>query len=225
MKTAIIVAMDKELALMLPLIEDRAEVCVGNATYYTGRIGRHEVVVGKCGIGKVNAALGASAMLDTFHPALLINSGVAGGTGIGSPALKPLDVIMPHGVAYHDVWCGPGTVAGQASGFPTVFECPLPDSIRTRLDAKGGLLASGDVFVTGDEAIARVLETQPEAVAVDMESAALAQTCHTRAVPFVCVRVISDVPGEGGNIAAYENFWTDAPARTFQAVEKLLELL
>lgn len=225
MKTAIIVAMDKELALLQPLIADRAEVTVGNPTYHTGRIGRHEVVVGKCGIGKVNAALGAAAMLDTFHPALLINTGVAGGTGIGAPPLRPLDVILPRGVAYHDVWCGPGTVPGQASGFPAVFECPLPGSVRTALGARGGLLASGDVFVTGDEAIARVLATQPEAVAVDMESGALAQTCSSRAVPFVCLRVISDVPGEGGNIAAYENFWSDAPARTFQTVEKLLSLL
>lgn len=217
--------MDKELALMLPLIEDRAEVAIGDFTYHTGRIGRHEVVVGKCGIGKVNAALGAAAMLDTFHPALMINSGVAGGTGIGEPALKPLDVVMPDEVAYHDVWCGPGTTPGQASGFPAAFRCPLPPRMREEIGARGGLLASGDVFVTGDEAIARVLATQPRAVAVDMESGALAQTCHTRGVPFVCLRVVSDVPGEGGNIAAYENFWADAPERTFQAVEKLLELL
>ena len=44
-------------------------------------------------------------------------------------------------------------------------------------------------------------------------------------VPFVCIRVVSDTPGDGGNAAAYESFWTAAPERTFDEVEKLLGLL
>ncbi len=217
--------MDKELALLLPLIGDHAEVVIGDSTYHTGRIGQHDVVVAKCGIGKVNAALGTAAMADTFHPALIINSGVAGGTGQGNPPARIMDVLMPDAVAYHDVWCGPGTVTGQAAGCPAAFSCPLPDSIRTELGARGGLLASGDVFIGDDTAMARVLETQPLAVAVDMESAAIAQVCHSKAIPFVCLRVISDTPGKGGNTAAYENFWSNAPERTFQAVEHLLRIL
>lgn len=226
MNTAIIVAMDKELALLLPLVRNCAEVCVGTTTYYTGKIGHHDVVVCKVGIGKVNAALGAAALLDTFHPALVINTGVAGGTGTGNPPARIMDVLMPDGIAYHDVWCGPGTVPGQAAGFDAVFTCPLPQTVREAVGARGGLLASGDVFVDGDESLRRVLAVQPQAVAVDMESAALAQTCATRAVPFVCLRIISDAPGEGsGNAEAYSNFWSAAPERAFEAVAKLLEIL
>lgn len=225
MNIAIIVAMNKELALLLPLLTDHAEVEIAGTTYHTGSIGRHQVVVARCGIGKVNAALGAAALLDTFHPALLINTGVAGSTGCGSRPLQPLDVIMPEGVAYHDVWCGPGTVPGQAAGFPEVFPCPVPDEVRQSLGAHGGLLASGDVFIDTAEQMQRVLQTQPQAVAVDMESAALAQVCHTRGVPFVCLRVVSDAPGAEGNAAAYEQFWDEAPERTFGCVHHLLELL
>ena len=58
-----------------------------------------------------------------------------------------------------------------------------------------------------------------------MESAAIAQTCHMREVSFVCLRVISDTPGEGGNAAAYNDFWTAAPKATFHALEHLLEIL
>ncbi len=217
--------MDKELRLLLPLLDDISEVAIGDTTYYTGLLGGHPVTVCKCGIGKVNAALGAAALIDTFHPELVVNTGVAGGTGMGEPPLKPLDVLLADAVAYHDVWCGPGTVPGQAAGFPERFECPLGDNVRRQLGASGGLLASGDVFIDGTEALARVLSVQPQAVAVDMESAAVAQVCCSRGVPFVCLRVISDTPGDGGNAAAYDNFWEDAPRRTFEAVDRLMKLL
>ncbi len=127
--------------------------------------------------------------------------------------------------AYHDVWCGPGTEPGQAAGCPARFECPLPQAIREKLNVKEGLLASGDIFVDSPADLNRILSLYPDAKAVDMESAAIAQTCHIKSVPFVCVRVVSDTPGDGGNAAAYESFWQAAPERTFAEVEKLLRLL
>ncbi len=225
MKIGIIAAMDKELSLLLPLLSDTSEIIIGSTTFHTGHIGCHDVAVCGCGIGKVNAALGTAALTDTFHPALVINTGVAGGTGAGNPPVRVMDILMPEKVSYHDVWCGPGTIRGQAAGCPATFDCPLPDSIRRAIGAQGGMLASGDIFVDGNEALERVLAVQPEAVAVDMESAAIAQVCHTRAVPFACLRVISDTPDKDGNSAAYENFWATAPERTFHAVELLLGLL
>lgn len=226
MKTGIIVAMDKELQLLLPLLDSSmTAVEINGFTFYQGLIGGKEVVVGKCGIGKVNAAIGALTMIDTFHPSLIINSGVAGGTGSGNPPLDILDVLMPSAIAYHDVWCGPGTVPGHAAGCPAMFECPLGDDVRAAIGAKDGLLASGDIFVDDRQVLDRILKLYPEASAVDMESAAIAQVCHLKDVPFVCLRVISDTPGEEGNAAAYSNFWTAAPERTFAALEHLLRLL
>lgn len=217
--------MDKELALLLPLIGDRAEACIGGTVYHTGRIGHHDVIVGKCGIGKVNAALGTAALVDMFHPALVVNTGVAGSTGVGDPPLEMSDLLLPDTIAYHDVWCGPGTTWGDAYGFEGGFTCPLPAHVRESIGARGGMLASGDVFVDGARMMSRVLEVQPTAVAVDMESAAMAQTCATRGVPFVCLRVISDSPSGVGNTANYEQFWQHAPECTFRAVEQLMTLL
>lgn len=128
-------------------------------------------------------------------------------------------------IGFHDVWCGPGTKRGQAAGCPEFFECPLPESVRKALGVKEGLLASGDIFVDDPRELERILQLYPDAMAVDMESGAIAQVCHLKNVPFVCLRVVSDTPGEGGNAAAYENFWTDAPERTFDSVRHLLELL
>ena len=225
MKTGIIVAMDKEMALLLPLLSDPSEISINGFNFHTGTLAGHEVVACKCGIGKVNAAIGTLTLIENFHPALIINTGVAGGTGATEDPAKVLDVVLASEIAYHDVWCGPGTEPGQAAGCPARFECPLPQAIREKLNVKEGLLASGDIFVDSPADLNRILSLYPDAKAVDMESAAIAQTCHIKSVPFVCARVVSDTPGDGGNAAAYESFWQAAPERTFAEVEKLLRLL
>lgn len=222
MKIAIIAAMSKELALLLPLIDAPSVVTANGITFNRGNIGRHEVIASECGIGKVNAAVGTLTLIECFHPDIIINTGVAGGTGNGASIL---DVIIADRIAYHDVWCGPGTERGQAAGFPARFECPLPLEIRRSLGAREGLLASGDIFVDDPADLQRILALYPDAIAVDMESAAIAQVCALKDVPFVCLRVVSDTPGEGGNMAAYTDFWSAAPERTFESVGRLLQLL
>ena len=225
MNIAIIVAMSKELELLLPLLDGATRTTANDYTYHTGTMGRHQVTVMQCGIGKVNAAIGALTLIDTFHPSIIINTGVAGGTGHGASVG---DVVVASAVAYHDVWCGPGTVPGQAAGCPLYFESPLTPGTVERIDAnlRRGVVASGDIFVSRPEEVRHILEVIPEAVAVDMESGAIAQVCHLKNVPFVCLRVISDTPGAThDNIAQYENFWEDAPRHTFDVLHRLLEAL
>ncbi len=221
MKIAIIAAMSKELALLLPLIDRLSTVSINGFKFYTGYVGYHEVVASECGIGKVNAAVGTLTLIDNFQPELVINTGVAGGTGSASI----LDVVIADRIAYHDVWCGPGTIAGQAAGCPRFFECPLADDTFAGLNIKRGLVASGDIFVSRPEEVERILDLYPDALAVDMESGAIAQVCHIKGVPFVCIRVISDTPGGANNISQYENFWSDAPSHTFEILTAVLERL
>ena len=225
MKIGIIVAMDKELSLLLPLMADVSEITMNGFTFHTGALAGHDIVACKCGIGKVNAAVGALTLIENFHPMMIVNTGVAGGTGATADPARVLDVVLASEIAYHDVWCGPGTVPGEAAGCPARFVCPLPAEIRSQLNVKEGLLASGDIFVDNPDYLHRILALYPDAKAVDMESAAIAQVCYIKNVPFVCIRVVSDTPGDGGNAAAYESFWTAAPERTFDEVEKLLGLL
>lgn len=225
MKIGIIVAMDKELSLLLPLMTDVSEITMNGFVFHTGALAGHDIVTCKCGIGKVNAAVGALTLIENFHPMMIVNTGVAGGTGATADPARVLDVVLASEIAYHDVWCGPGTVPGEAAGCPARFVCPLPAEIRSQLNVKEGLLASGDIFVDNPDDLRRILALYPDAKAVDMESAAIAQVCYIKNVPFVCIRVVSDTPGDGGNAAAYESFWTAAPERTFDEVEKLLGLL
>lgn len=223
MTIGIIVAMGKELNLLLQIIEQPELREADGFKFYEGNIGSVRVVAMQCGIGKVNAALGANALIEKFHPNYILNSGVAGGTGQGA---KILDVVLAKEIAYHDVWCGPGTEWGQAAGCPPAFPCPLDaDTLAQKLGAKAGLIASGDIFVSREEDVQRILRLYPSAIAVDMESAAIAQVCFMKGVPMFCLRVVSDTPGQADNIAQYDNFWDDAPAHTFNAVKKLIELL
>lgn len=217
--------MDKELQLLLPLIENPKVHEADGFTFYCGCVGSHEVCATKCGIGKVNAALGALALIQLFAPALVINTGVAGGTG---GAARVLDIVAATGVGYHDVWCGPGTVPGQAAGCPALFKAPesllaLP-ALKNNPLVKFGVVASGDIFVDRRETVDHVLRLYPDAVGVDMESAAIAQTCFRRGVDFLCLRVISDTPGEvADNGAQYDSFWEAAPREAFSIVSRLLE--
>ena len=226
MKIGIIVAMSKELNLLLPLMDKQVKVEHDSFTFHCGTIGRHRIFAMQCGIGKVNAALGTMTMINIFAPELIINTGVAGGTGHGAGVM---DVVIGERIAYHDVWCGPGTIWGQAAGCPRYFtsrpslvSLPLFDNDPT---VKRGLIASGDIFVSKPEEVERFRELYPDVMAVDMESAAIAQTCHLRGVPFFCMRVISDTPGSDDNISQYENFWEKAPEHTFALLHQMLQNL
>lgn len=224
MKIGVIVAMEKELRLLLPLIENPSTIETEGYTFYCGSVSGKEVCVGQCGIGKVNAALGCSALIRAFAPDLVINTGVAGGTG----SADVLDVIAATAVAYHDVWCGPGTQPGEAAGCPRLFPAAesVIDALRSNTDVKFGLMASGDIFVDTPETVEKILTMYPDACGCDMESGALAQTCYHFGVPFFCLRVISDTPGRvSDNGAQYESFWVKAPEESFEILKSILSAL
>ena len=224
MKIAILAAMDKEMALLASLLDSPVEMECEGIRFYYGKTKEHEIFLAKCGIGKVNSALNAYRIIKAVAPDLIINSGVAGGAGLPIGTL-----LVANSVAYHDVWCGPGTQYGAADGFPV---CLLPDENVVGLAERildhttaYGLICSGDKFVSTPEEIAFIRSKFPDVSAVDMESASIAQTCISQGIPFAIIRVVSDTPGEGENVSQYQNFWTEAPGKTFMAVRKLIDNL
>lgn len=222
MKIGIIVAMSKELALLTPLLENKETVALDGYEFTTGRIGNHEIIAMECGIGKVNAAMGTYALLSHFSLNLVLSTGVAGGA---DPSANVMDVVIADRIAYHDVWCGPETIPGQAAGMPVFFtSCPDVTALLPESDSvKHGLLCSGDMFIDSIEQVREIKRKFSDALAVDMESAAIAHVCFKKGVSFFCMRVISDSPGAGHNNAVqYDNFWTTAPEHTFALVKKLL---
>lgn len=223
MKTGIIVAMEAELKHLLLSLDNVKTEKKDGVTFHTGHLGSNEVVAMQCGIGKVNAAMGTMLLIRENAPDLIINSGIAGGTGHGAGIL---DVVVADEIAYHDVWCGPGNERGQVQGFPTRFSCEeglkmLP-ALKRIPGLKHGLVASGDQFIDTPEELSRVLSVHPDAIAIDMEGGAIAQVCHAHNVPLCLIRVVSDYPGAENHLDQYLNFWTQAPEATFHILAECL---
>lgn len=225
MKIGIIVAMHKELELLLPLLQNSEESQMGGCEFHRGKVGRHDVIAMQCGIGKVNAAIGTLTLVNSFLPDFVINSGVAGGA---DQSISVMDVVAGARVAYHDVWCGPESELGQVQGLPLYFEGAkrLLDLVPDREGIHKGLICSGDQFIDTLDAVSRIKGNFPEALAVDMESGAIAQVCHLNKVPFLALRVISDSPGAShDNTRQYLDFWADAPQETFNLVKDIITRL
>ena len=225
MKIGIIVAMRKELDLLLPLLNDSEESRMGGFEFHCGKMGKHDVMVMQCGIGKVNAAMGTLMLVNNFAPNFVINSGVAGGADL---SVNVMDVVAGARVAYHDVWCGPESELGQVQGLPLYFEgaSRLLNLLPERDGIHKGLICSGDQFIDKKEDVDRIKGNFPDALAVDMESGAIAQVCYLNKVPFLALRVISDSPGAShDNTRQYLDFWTDAPQETFMLVKEIIKNL
>ena len=222
MKIGIIVAMRKELALLLPLLSNPSSESHDGLEFYTGTIGSNQVIAMQCGIAKVNAAIGTVTLINHYAPSLIINSGVAGGT---DKSVNVMDIVVGSRVAYHDVWCGPESTYGAVQGLPLYYEADKYASQLVSDDktVKKGLIVSGDQFVDSIEQVKIIKSHFPDALAVDMESGAIAQVCELRNVPFMSMRVISDSPGAShDNTKQYNDFWDDAPAATFNVLHNLL---
>ncbi|SKC50901.1 adenosylhomocysteine nucleosidase [Bacteroidales bacterium WCE2004] len=182
----------------------------------------------KSGIGKADAARAATEFILTEHPDCIINSGCAGGVGAG---LNVFDIVIGGQTAYHDVWCGEGNLPGQVQGLPQRFDADpallrAALTLQTALPVRSGLICTGDQFLTDPEDDARVLEIYPDALACDMESAAIAQVCHHYGVPFLSFRMISDVHGSGQDATAlYKDFWAKVADDSFSFLKLLIDKL
>ena len=213
MRIGIIVAMDKEFIRLNSLFESDADVCVV-----------------KSGIGKVNAALATQKLIDKYHPDFIISSGCAGGL---SQLLNVGNVVVSEKVRYHDVYCGDDNELGQVQDMPAEFETNaalinLALACNQYIDVHivRGKIASGDWLVTGDK-VQDIIDVVPNAIAVDMESGAIAQVCHINNVKFVAFRVISDVPGKKDvdNLQQYADFWARLADNSFTVTKTFVDKL
>ena len=225
MKIGIIIAMDKEFRRISELLDGLDVELDGGRKFVTGILGENELVLHQCGIGKVNAAIGASEMIRRYNPDLLVSTGCAGG---GRTGMEVMDIVASTELAYHDVYCGEAmgkTVYGQVQGMPARYSSPSDlvekaKSVSPRVHA--GLIVTGDWFVDSKEKMREIVSHFPEAAAVDMESAAIAQTCHIYGIPFISFRVISDIPLKDTNAAMYHDFWNTVADHSFETTKEFL---
>ena len=142
--------------------------------------------------------------------------------------LQVADVVVGERVVYHDVDCGPETERGRVQGLPLYYEgdaglLQAARLVETDVRLLDGLICSGDQFITDRQQLAAIKDRFPEALAVDMESGALAQVCHLYQVPFLSFRIISDTPGADKHFDQYLNFWEVMAEKSFGVTRSLLE--
>ena len=225
MKIGIIAAMASEREQLARLVKGMRTEQHGLFEYTVGRLGGNTLYIMECGIGKVNAAVGASELMAHMQPDVVVSTGVAG--GIDEKA-GVMEVVAASEVVYHDVWCGNGNEVGQIQDMPARVVCDgRLLSVAVSLDASvpvhAGLICTGDKFITERAELDAIKAEFPEGLAVDMESAAIAQVCHLYRVPFISFRIISDTPGADAHWQQYENFWETMADRSFGVVRTFLE--
>jgi len=226
MKAGIIGAMEQEVTLLRDKIENRQTLALAGCEIYTGTLNGVDVALLKSGIGKVAAALGTTLLLELCRPDVIINTGSAGGL---APSLKVGDIVVSDEVRYHDADVTAfGYEPGQMAGCPAAFKADekliaaAEQCIgELNLNAVRGLVVSGDAFINGAEPLARIRTTFPQAVAVEMEAAAIGHVCHQFATPFVVVRAISDVADKASHLS-FDEFLEVAAKQSSLMVETLL---
>ena len=197
----IIGALDYELDSLLAVLVDCEETVISSITFTRGKILNREVVIAKCGIGKVAAALCAQTLIICYKPDLIINTGVAGGL---NRQLQVYDLIIAQDLVQHDMdVTALGAEPGMIPGLDIVSIACTKDLTESfcscakqlNLPFYRGRIVSGDQFIA-DGAKASALAENFQALACEMEGAAIAQVCYINNLPFIVIRCISDLADE-----------------------------
>lgn len=230
MKIGILGAMDQEVALLQASLDNPEVVEWKHLTFYTGSLHGVEVVVVKCGIGKVAAAVATTALVDRFAPDYVVNTGSAGGF---DTELNIGDLVIATSVLHHDIDITHfGYALGQAAGMPATYESDetlilaAEQAAEQSLDVttKRGLICTGDSFIGSDDAAARLREAFPTMAAVEMEGAAIAQTCFMLSTPFLVIRSLSDIAGKTSTVS-FQSYLEKAAKHSAELVMQMIAVL
>lgn len=205
----IIAAMKEEVSPLAALLEDKKSSKYAGFSIHMGQLHGVPVVVLECGVGKVNAARGATILLEKFRVDLIINTGSAGGL---KEDLCIGDVIVCDKAYYHDVdLTAFGYKLGQLPNMPAVFQADpkLVDQALRGGKSLGlriflGSICTADAFVSTNEQLENIRKNFPKAIACEMEGAAVAQICHIYKCPFVILRSLSDIAGVSSNVTFHK---------------------
>ncbi|MCL2069354.1 MAG: 5'-methylthioadenosine/adenosylhomocysteine nucleosidase [Treponema sp.] len=216
-------------------MEQPQKLSVGAFEFCYGKLEGQDIVLLRCGIGKVQAAVGCAILIERFKPELVFNTGVAG--GIDSD-LTFGDVIIADGLVYYDVDVTAFKYApGQLPGQPQVFAVPEKDILSAEkavdvlksekilpesLNHVRGLIGSGDAFICDPVRVEALKKTFPKLKAVEMEGAAITHTCALFNIPALVIRALSDVAGVESPIT-YEQFKPIAAKHSAEIVRRFIK--
>lgn len=230
MKIGIIGAMDQEIEILRKKIEAPMSWERAGVLFISGTLGNHEVIVVRSGIGKVAASVTTSLLIQQYGVNMVINTGSAGGIGDG---LQVGDIVIADKLAYFDVdVTGFGYKPGQLpAGMPLYFEPSdylvaemTKAAENTRHHVRKGLIVTGDSFIDAAAKVAAIKKNFPEALACEMEGAAIAQTARQFNIPFLVVRAMSDTADHSAT-QSFDEFIEEAGKRSAEMVIEFVTIL
>ena len=229
----IIGAMDNEIDSLVKDLQDKKEEKKFGLTFYLGKLKKYDVIIVKCGVGKVNAGRTTQVLISEYSPKYIINTGIGGGL---NDQLKIGDIVISTDLIQHDFDV---TFLGYAKGYmctgennkePTKYiaDKELSEKMKTILEKVGGdrtvffgRILTGDAFISSQEKRQELVKDF-DGYCCEMEGAAIAQVCTLNEVPFVVVRVISDLPN-GQGVKDYSEFEKESGESISQAILNVLD--
>ena len=204
----------------------------GERTFYNGSHDKHELILVQSGLGKVNAAVVSTLLIEKFECELLLFSGVAGGI---DPGIEIGEVIIGESLIQYDY----GTLKNREllpfrpGSIPTgesknELEYSLDPKIKHKIkvslpNVRMGIILTGDVFLQCEETQKELFEKYG-AQAIDMEGAAVAQVAEQFGIPAIVVRCLSDLAGADSQKLS-SKFLNMAAKRSFNTAQRILKVL
>ena len=240
-------AFNREVTLLNEMLTGAQPQEIEGIGFLRGRVDNRSVVIAWTGIGKVNAAMTATLLLEHFKPTHVIFTGIAGAVG---PNLEPGDIVIAKQTAHHDMGIileeglEPGGVKNRLTGEDNPVFFPADEQLLALAEKVAGKTAFGRValksgerapkvvvgtVVTGDTFVASKaksaeLAEKLGADAVEMEGAAVAQLCYQRGVKCLVIRSISDKADESA-VVDKQLFYTVAAKNSAGLVTEITRAL
>lgn len=221
--------MEEEARLIVDNLENMNQSTIANQTFYQGDFKGKDLVLVQSGIGKVNAAVATSLLIDHFQADFVINSGSAGGIQEG---MKVGDLVISTELAYHDADNRAFDYEyGQIPQMPHKY--PVKESVASLTEkisqeqgwtTHKGLVLTGDSFVASSQELDRIKSYFPDGLVTEMEGAAVAQTCYQYGVNYLVIRAVSDVGDEEAGVS-FDEFIVQAGKDSASLVLALVEEL
>ncbi|XBC42468.1 MAG: 5'-methylthioadenosine/adenosylhomocysteine nucleosidase [Buchnera aphidicola (Meitanaphis elongallis)] len=225
----IIGALEQEIIYLYKNIQHLKTKKLYNYILCTGKLNKINIVLIKSGIGKVSASIASAILLHFYKIDLIINIGTAGSL---QTKLIPGSIIFPHSTCYYDVNLTTfGYSLGQIPNFPKLFlannymmQLAEKYTLQSRMNHKKNLIISGDLFINKKTFQNTLKKKFPTAIAVDMESTAIAQACYQFKKPFLIIKYISDFSDERASLN-FKKFVNLASKKLLNVIQHLLDSL
>ena len=227
-KIGIIGAMDLEVETLQSNMQVTRNIKKAGMFFKEGTLNGADVVVVKCGIGKVNAGICVQILADVFQVTHIINTGVAGSL---KAEINIGDIVISKDALYHDMdvrvfgyQLGEvpqiGRLSFEADEHMQSLAKEICEKVNPEIQVFSGRVVSGDQFISSKEIKDKLIENFG-GFCTEMEGAAIAHSSYLNEIPFVIIRAISDKADDSAE-EDYPTFEKKAAEHCAKLVQELV---